>query len=126
MRRTGILGAGFAAVLVCAAAAPAFSASGAFARDEATGKYGYSWNEPNEKKAEEAALKGCGTDKCKVVFKTKAGECGAIATTEDGKIWGGAARPKKDAAEKAALDNCQKRTSTSTGQCKMRGSECNK
>jgi len=126
MRRTGILGVGFAAVLVCAAAAPAFAASGAFAHDDTTGKTGYSWNEKNEKAAEEAAVKSCASDKCKVVFKTKSGECGAIATTENGKIWGGAARPKKEAAEKAALDGCQKRTNTSTGQCKMRGSECNK
>jgi hypothetical protein len=124
MRRTGILGAGFAAVLVCAAAGPAFAAYGAFAHDGTTGKYGYSWNEPNEKKAEEAALRGCASEKCKIVFKTKTGECGAIATTENGKVWGGASRPKKDAAEKAAVDNCQKRTSA--GQCKMRGSECNK
>jgi hypothetical protein len=126
MGRTGILGAGFAAVLVCSAAAPAFADNGAFARDEAAGKSGHSWNEPNEKKAEEAALKDCGTDKCKIVFKTKAGECSAFATNDDGKIWGAAKRPKRDAAEKAALANCQKRTKTGTGQCKMRGSECNK
>src|SRR5215211_7421748 len=126
MRRTAILGARFAAVLVCAAAGPASANYGAFASDEANGKYGNSWNEKNEKSGEEAALKGCASEKCKVVFKTKAGECGAIATTENGKIWGGAARPKKEAAEKAALDGCQKRTNTSTGQCKMRGSECNK
>ena len=49
--------------------------------------------------------------------------CGAIAMTEDGKVWGGAVRPKRDGAQLAALENCQKRTA---GQCKLRGSECNR
>lgn len=33
-------------------------------------------------------------------------------------------RAKRDAAEKAAVENCQKRITS--GQCKLRGSECNK
>ena len=77
-----------------AGAAPAKAAVGAFAYDEATGKYGASWNEPDEKAAEEAALKGCASDKCKIVFRTKAGQCGAIAATDNGKIWGGALAAK--------------------------------
>ena len=128
MCRARIRIAGIAAVFsvltIGLAASPSLAADGAFAVDEATGRYGYSWNEKNERRAEEAALKGCASDKCKIVFRTKSGQCGAIATAGDGKVWGGAARPKRDAAEKAALDNCQKRAPT--GQCKLRGAECNK
>ena len=116
--------AAFAAVLVTMSGVPAFAASGAFAHDETTGKYGYSWNEQNEKKAEEAALKGCASDACKIVFRIGAGQCGAMAMNESGKVWGGARRPKREEAEKAALDNCQKRNNSAP--CKVRGSECNK
>jgi hypothetical protein len=119
------LAASLAVVALIGAAAPAFAAFGAFAHDDATGKYGYSWNEPSEKQAEEAALKGCGSDKCKIIFRTRAGQCGAFAMNENGKIWGGATRPKRDAAEKSALENCQKRVSGGA-QCKIRGSECTK
>jgi hypothetical protein len=117
--------ASLAILTLVAGTAPSQAAFGAFAYDEATGKYGYSWNETSEKKAEEAALKGCPSDKCKIVFRTGAGQCGALAMTETGKPWGGATRPKRDAAEKAALENCQKRAGAG-GQCKVRGSECNK
>jgi hypothetical protein len=102
---------------------PALAGSGAFARDETTGKYGFSWNETSPKAAEEAALKGCASPQCKIVFRTGSHECGAIAMTENGKVWGGAKRPRREAAELAALQNCQKRTS---GQCKVRGAECNR
>lgn len=115
---------GLTAVLaLLAAATPAFAAEGAFAYDQATGKFGFSWNEPSAKAAEDAAMKGCTSEHCKIVFRTGAKECGAIAMTEDGKIWGGAKRPRREAAELAAMQNCQKRTS---GQCKVRGAECNK
>lgn len=117
--------AGFAALAMLAATAPAQAAFGAFAYDQTTGKYGYSWNETSEKKAEEAALKGCASDNCKIVFRTGAGQCGAFAMNENGKIWGGATRTKREEAEKAALDNCQKRVNAG-GQCRVRGSECNK
>ena len=124
MRRAEAIGAGLAALLIGAAPAPALAAFGAFAHDETTGKYGYSWNEQNEKRAEEAALKGCASDKCKVVFRTGSGQCGAIATTPNGKVWGGATRPRREEAEKAAVANCEKRASA--GQCRLRGSECNR
>lgn len=96
---------------------------GAFAHDDLTGRYGLSWNQESTSRAEEAALKGCASDKCKIVFRTTARQCGAIATNEDGKIWGGATRPKRDAAERAAVENCEKRTSS---QCKLRGAQCNR
>ena len=127
MRRSTMIAAGFAAGFAAvaaslAAAAPAAAAFGAFAYDEATGKYGYSWNQKTEKLADEAALKGCAADGCKIVFRTKPRQCGAIATAEKGKAWGGARRPTRAAAELAALQSCQKHTS---GQCKVRGAECN-
>lgn len=124
MRRAILKTAGLAvALFVLANAAPAFAEYGAFARDEATGKYGLSWNEANQKQADDAAIKGCNTTGCKVVFRTTAKQCGAIATTDDGKIWGGSTRPTKAAAELAAVEGCQKRTKV---QCKVRGAECNK
>ena len=119
------LGAVGLAALALAGAVPAKAAVGAFAYDEVTGKYGASWNEPDEKAAEEAALKGCASDKCKIVFRTKAGQCGAIAATDNGKIWGGAWRLKREDAEKAATANCEKRPGAS-GKCKVKTAQCNK
>jgi hypothetical protein len=109
--------------LVLLTAGPAFATDGAFAYDEATGKYGFSWNEATPKAAEDAALKQCTSSGCKIVFRTGSRECGAIAMTENGKVWGGAKRDRRDAAELASLENCQKRTG---GQCKVRGAECNR
>jgi hypothetical protein len=103
--------------------APAFAGDGAFAHDETAGKYGFSWNEASPKAAEDAALKGCASPGCKVVFRTGPRECGAIAMTENGKVWGGAKRDRREAAELASIENCQKRTG---GQCKVRGAECNR
>lgn len=96
---------------------------GAFAHDELSGRYGISWNQDSSPKADEAALKGCVSDKCKVVFRTNPQQCGAIATNESGKVWGGATRPQRDAAERAAVENCEKRT---TDPCKLRGAQCNR
>ena len=124
MRRAILSAAGFAAAFfVLANAAPAFAEYGAFARDEATGKYGFSWNEANQKQAEDAAIKNCNTTGCKVVFRVHPKQCGAIALTDDGKIWGGSTRPTKAAAELAAIQGCQKRTKV---QCTVKGAECNR
>ena len=124
MRRAMLTAAGFAAaVFMLANVAPAFAEYGAFARDDATGKYGFSWNEANAKQAEDAAIKNCNTTGCKVVFRVSPKQCGAIALTDDGKIWGGSTRPTKAAAELAAIQGCQKRTKV---QCSVKGSECNK
>ncbi len=119
------LAMGLAAVVLIAGVVPAFASFGAFAYDEATGKYGASWNQATEKEADAAALKGCASDKCKVVFRTAAGQCGAIATTDNGKAWGGAKRPKREEAEKAALANCQKRVKAGA-QCNVKAADCNK
>ena len=122
MRARTITATGFAA-WVLMAAGPALAGYGAFAHDEATGKYGFSWNEANQKQAEDAAIKSCNTTGCKVVFRAGPKLCGAIALTDDGKIWGGSTRPTKAAAELAAIQGCQKRTKV---QCTVKGSECTK
>jgi hypothetical protein len=122
MRARTITAAGFA-VLILIAASPALAGYGAFAHDESTGKYGFSWNEANQKQAEDAAIKSCNTTGCKVVFRLGPKQCGAIALTDDGNIWGGAERSTKAAAELAAIQNCQKRTKV---QCKVKGGECNR
>src|SRR3979409_1701503 len=110
-------------VALAANTSVAFAAYGAFAYDDEGHKYGYSWNQDTERRADEAAIKGCKTDKCKVVFRTGPKEGGAIALTPDNKVWGGAKRDTRPAAELAAIENCQKRTSS---QCKVQASECNR
>ena len=125
MRRSTMVALGVAALLASAAAQPAVAGYGALAYDEAGGKHGLSANEATQAKAEEVAMKICGGDKCKIVFRMVAKECGAIATGESGDAWGAGKRPQQQraAAELAAIQNCQKRTK---GQCKLRGAECNK
>jgi hypothetical protein len=124
MPRSGVLAiATIALAAMLFTSAPAVAEVGAFARDQATGKYGYSENEPDQSRADAAALKGCGTSSCKVIFRTKPRECGAIAMTEDPKVWGAARRPNRDAAKLAALENCQKQTKE---QCTVRADTCNR
>ncbi len=123
MRRATMIVIAVSTLLVSLAATPAFAGYGALAREDDSGKYGLSFNEESQGKADDVALKICGSDKCKVVFRTVARECGAIATAEDNKVWGGAKRSQKAAAELAAMENCQKRFK---GQCKIRGAECNR
>ncbi len=118
--------ASLAALALVAGAAPAQAAFGAFAYDEATGKYGASWNEPDEKAAEEAALKGCASDKCKIVFRTKAGQCGAIAATENGKIWGGATAAKARGRRKSRASRTARSASAPARNARSKTAECNK
>ena len=99
------------------------SRHGAVAYDDSTGRYGLSWNQESTSKADQLALKGCASEACKVVFRTTARQCGALATAENGKTWGGATRAERAAAERAALDNCEKRTS---GTCRLRSVQCNR
>ena len=96
---------------------------GAFAHDETSGRYGASWNQISQSRAEEAALKGCASESCKVVFRIAAGQCGAIAMSDNGTIWGGATRSDHAAAERAAVENCEKRSSAS---CRPRSVQCNR
>jgi len=109
--------------VLATAARPAFAEFGAFARDEATSKLGLSWGKETQKQADAAAMKDCGESSCKIIFRTRAKQCSAVATAQEGKAWGASRRDHKDAAELAAMNDCQKRTK---GQCKVRASGCNR
>ena len=123
MRRSTIIAAGFAAVSLLLAAGPALAGNGALAFDESTRKYGLSANEESQSKADDVAIKECASDKCKIVFRTGARECGAIALAGSGNGWGAGKHLQKATAELAAMTNCQKHTA---GQCKIRSAECNR
>ena len=123
MRRATLFAAGFAALLASVAAAPAFAAYGALAHDAATGKFGLSWGKSTQKQADDVAMKDCVESSCKIIFRTKAHQCGAIATPAKGNAWGAATRNQRDAAGLAAVNDCQKHTSD---QCKVRASGCNR
>src|SRR5581483_6164154 len=98
-RHSLVLAAAFAMIAVMASARPALAAYGAFAYDEATGKYGVAWNEDTESRAREVALKDCKSPGCKIVMPVGPHICAALATAETGTAWGGVNdRPTKDAA----------------------------
>jgi hypothetical protein len=103
--------------------APALAGFGAIAWDKESGKSGWIWNQPTAQKAAEMALSECGASGCKVIVRTIAKQCAALATTEGGKYVGAAARKAQDAARLAALSNCQK---GKAGDCVVRVSDCNK
>lgn len=124
MRTTGILMAAMTMVML-ATGAPAFAGSGAIAYDQATGRYGFAWNEASQDRANSLARRDCGSENCRVI-SVPPGKCGALATTDKPKesnAWAAAIRDQKTAAELGAMQDCQKRTA---GQCKVRGSECNR
>lgn len=110
-----------AAGMIILSAVPAIAGYGAFAFDESTKKFGYSSNEPTQSRANQLAIKGCDSPKCKIVFPVGPRQCGALATAQKGTGWGGAVKATHDAAELAAVEDCQKHTS---GQCTIRHSEC--
>ena len=110
-------------ILLTLAGAPAFAGYGAVALDDKTAKYGFGWNEDTQKRADEIAMQGCGSDSCKVVFRIPPKQCGSLATAEKGNAWGGNVARSRDTSKLRALENCQKR---STGKCVLRGSDCNK
>jgi hypothetical protein len=107
-------------------AGPAFAEFGAIAYDQGSGRYGLSWNEATQQRAADLAKKDCGSENCRL-FPVLPGKCGAIALSSDPKesnAWGVAtSHTDKAAAELAAMQDCQKHTA---GQCKIRGSECNR
>jgi hypothetical protein len=125
MRRATLFAGGFAALLTVAAAAPAFAGYGALSHDDATGKYGLSWDKQTQQQADDAAMKDCAEGACKIIFRTKPRQCGAIATSEKegSTAWGGGVKGTRDAAQLAAIQDCQKRTK---GQCKVRAAGCNR
>jgi hypothetical protein len=103
-------------------AVPAHAEYGAIAWDQTTGKTGASWHDPTAKRAAEAAVSECGGSGCKVVTHIGPGMCGALASSEDGKKVGAAARKTRDAARVAALKDCPK----TSGECTIRVSDCSK
>jgi hypothetical protein len=103
-------------------AAPALAGYGAIAWDQETGKRGWSWNQSTQQRADEMALSECGASGCKVVTRIGPARCGALATTEDGKLAGAAGRKTRDAARLAALKDCPKKS----GECIVRVTDCNK
>ncbi len=123
MRRLTMLAAGLAVVLATTAASPAVAGYGALARDQTTGKFGLSWNKRTQREADAAAMRDCAESSCKIVFRTRPHQCGAIAGAEKGNAWGAAYRSGRDAAALAAINNCQKHTSE---QCKVRAAGCNR
>jgi Domain of unknown function (DUF4189) len=104
-------------------ATPAAAGYGAIAWDKQSGKSGWIWNQPTAQKAAEMALSECGASGCKVIIRTRTGQCAALAATEGGKFVGAAARKTQDEARLAALSNCQK---GKAGDCVIRASDCNK
>ena len=76
MRKTGVLMAAMV-IAMLTGAAPAFASFGAIAYDQATGRYGFSWNEASQDRANQLALKDCGSDKCRVIPVPPA-KCGAL------------------------------------------------
>src|SRR5579862_3457587 len=109
MHRGTLLAVGISALLTCTAALPAFAEFGAFARDETSGKLGLSWGKETQRQADASAMKDCTESSCKIIFRTRTKQCSAVATAEQGKAWGASFRPSKDAAELAAVNDCQKR-----------------
>lgn len=104
-------------------AVPARAQYGAVAWDEGSGKYGASWDKESPQRAAEAAIAECGATGCKVVIRPGRRECAALATTENGKYAGGAARRDRESARLAALANCKK---GKAGECIVRVTDCNK
>ena len=104
-------------------AVPAVAGYGAIAWDKESGKAGWIWNRPTPQKAAEEAISKCGASGCRVIIRTGANQCAAIASTQDGKAIGAAARKTQDAARLAALVDCQKRKA---GDCVVHASDCNK
>ena len=124
MRRAALIPAIVgAAVLFLANAVPAHAEYGAIAYDQMTGSYGASSNEPTAARAQELALKNCGSPGCQAHTVEPHG-CGALAKSASDKAWGGADRETLDAAKREAVAHCQNHTST--GHCSVVVSACNR
>jgi clan AA aspartic protease (TIGR02281 family) len=116
-------GAGPTQSLPTAPTTPPASGFGAIAWDPDNGRYGASWNHDTAQRADEVALSSCGSSGCKIIIRTLAAMCAALATTVDGKYAGGASRRDRNDARLAALANCQK---GNAGACTVRVTDCNR
>jgi Domain of unknown function (DUF4189) len=122
MRRLWIVVALLAFGYTLLPSTPASAGYGAVAWDEATGKYGRSFNQPDRQRAEERALGECGASGCKILTWAGPARCLALATSEDGKQAAAVQRKDRDAARLAALKLCPK----TAGECVVRVTDCNK
>lgn len=109
------------------APAVGYGGVGALAYDDSSGHYGLSSNQQDQSWADYAALRSCGLTSCKLIFRTTARQCGAIAVVDEVRgpnpAWGAGKHGNRAQAELAAVTNCQKHTKS---QCKIRRVECNR
>ena len=113
-----LIGAGFALLL----AGPAWAGHGAIAYDQYAGKEGFSWNQPSEAQANEAALRQCASKDCRV-YPVSPKACGALARSDGDRAWGGAERQTLSDARRDAIEHCK--SHTANGTCSVRVSGCN-
>lgn len=97
-------------------------AEGAIAFDRYTGRYGAAWNLPPDA-AEARALRACNAPGCQVVARVPRGSCGALASTPNGRGFGSAVRPTREAARAAAQGGCQ---TYAFGECMARVTDCSR
>jgi Domain of unknown function (DUF4189) len=126
MRRPGLFSAAAIALIgTMIGAGPSFAEFGAIAYDQNSGRYGFSWNKSTREQANDLAKKDCSSANCRL-FPVPPGQCGALATADNPKessAWGVSVHTDKAEAEARAVMDCKKHTE---GQCRMRGSECNR
>jgi len=123
MRRVRLFAAATVVIGVIAAGGAAMAGYGAVAYDEQARKQGAAWDEDTQQRANETALKACGSEACKVRFPVPPKKCGALASPDAGSAWGGSVRESLDAAKFAAMKNCQKHAKT---KCTIREGKCNR
>lgn len=121
-RRYRIAGTTAVVAIVVSATNPAMAAFGAVAYDQNTGKYGASFNQPNQSQAFEDALKQCNSSACRV-YPVEPKGCGALALSDTDKAWGGADRVTLNGAKHDAVLHCE--AHTRPGSCTVRVSGCN-
>ena len=123
MCRVMLTVAALGAFATCVSASPAQAGFGAIAYDQNAGKEGFSWNQPTEAQANEAALRQCASQDCRI-YPVSPKSCGALARSGSDKAWGGAERETLDLAKRDAVERCK--THTETGSCDVHVSGCNK
>ena len=101
--------------------APA-AAYGSVALDISSGRYGSSSNQPYWQYADHTALQSCASRSCQIVLRMGTLECGAVASSDDGTIWGSAKGAVQDSTILTAIQNCETRGGR---QCRIRVAECN-
>lgn len=102
---------------------PAMAGYGAVAYDQETRKHGLAADQESQERADNASLRQCGFERCKVRFGVPPKMCAAFAIPETGPAWGGAVRKSIDDAKFAAMKNCQKHAKA---KCIIRESKCDK